>query len=716
MSKIATELRFGSLSSYRYSTGLYDSTKLSLGPLMIQKNGVNPNDNWAGPLPVGIIRPMEYSTAIPVAFPWAMRWSNSIDWIFFADNAAAGAQRRLLHATYNRDTAEFNIAGFVNLAFPTTTNHTVRAFRMTYSNHNTGTVAAQTTVVTGYGTQFLSGIASGNRIGFGSNIPSQISTWYEVSGANSNTLLTLSSPITGVIPSGSLYTIEDLKAINVTTNATAANGGVFITKGLRPEIFTPAGQLIVSGTTVDNQRRTYQLIDNNTVLNTTAIGAGLEEEIDDQTQYLWVIDGTTNPTLYKYNVARNLTTITAGRSIDAFVLKTAAGGVLVGTASQNNNGRLASTLHGPGSGINCLYWTTTTRVYRSNDISTITSGSSVWVADNMVEIPPGGTNTYAASSLMNNIEFSSIIDRFFIPVNATTTPFRSYATRYKTDSSQFDRIWGSDIRQQDQSTADSTVTPVPTTVGSPYTMWLEGGMAYIATLGTTAITNRVYAVPLGADWEYAGTTKSRIITPEISTPNCSSFVRAYVNKIEVLGGETDRNLGLQTGPFKLYYRTAGITDDSGSWTLLEDDGNLSGVTASPSIQFMLEFKVIDVLCIPARILSLTVLYEDLSTLSNYQPSVGNSSVSNKQFAWRFATAFGSTVPTLRVRLYDAVTNGLLVDDNTASPAGTFEKSTNGGSSWGAYDTADKTNENTFIRFTPASLGDNIKVSALLTLL
>jgi hypothetical protein len=68
-----------------------------------------------------------------------------------------------------------------------------------------------------------------------------------------------------------------------------------------------------------------------------------------------------------------------------------------------------------------------------------------------------------------------------------------------------------------------------------------------------------------------------------------------------------------------------------------------------------------------------------------------------------------------VRLYDAVSNSLLVDDETATPTGTFEQSTDLGLNWTAWTNADKTNENTYIRYTPLSLGDNIKVRALLTL-
>ena len=95
--------------------------------------------------------------------------------------------------------------------------------------------------------------------------------------------------------------------------------------------------------------------------------------------------------------------------------------------------------------------------------------------------------------------------------------------------------------------------------------------------------------------------------------------------------------------------------------------------------------------------------------------LANSDLANKRFAWRFSTAFGTATTTLRVRLYDAVTSGLLLDDNTTSPTGTWEKSTDGGTNWVAYNTTDKGNELTYIRYTPATLPDNIKIRPLLTL-
>ncbi|MBS1722362.1 MAG: hypothetical protein JSS66_05085 [Armatimonadetes bacterium] len=717
MSTLLTELTgIGSLPTYRYSVDNYDQDKLGLGPLMIQNTGAGEEDKWLGPMPVGLIRPFEYSTSLPAVFPWAMQWSATRDWVFLADNAAAAATRRIMLATFDRDGTGFNIAGFITLTLPTATNHTIRGMRMTYDKHTSGTVAVSGTAVTGTSTTWSTdGVCAGNRIGFGSTDPTQISQWYEITAVGSNTGITIDSSA-GTIGSGTSYVIEDLRAIVLTTNATAANGGLFVAKGLRKEIFSPTGTNIAAATTTDNLRAVYWLADASTVTNTTGAGLAIEPASSKTSHTIWALDGTSTITLFKYNLRASLGSLSSGKSTSAFVFKTAASTAITGTASQANNGRYASLNHGPGSGSGCIYFTSTTRIYRSKATSNITSNDSTWLSagDSMVEIPPGSVNTIGASSLMNSLEYSSSLDKFIVAVNATTTPFRSYVTQYRTDSGQMDRLWGCDIRQIDQSTADSGTTPAPSMTGGPYSLWSEGGMLYAATIGATAILNRVYAIPLSADWEYTSSTNSFIVTPRMACPNADKFVRVYTNEAEVIAGATGHNLGLAPEPYRISYRVNGISDNSGGWTMLNQTGDLSAVPGTDYIQFKLEFRTMGIICIPARILSLGVAYTDLSTDSHYQFSTGQTNLTNKRFAWRFSTAFASSVPALRVRLYDAVSGSLLVDDNTSSATGTFERSTDGGNNWSSWNNTDKGNETTYIRYTPASLGDNIKVRPLLT--
>ena len=674
---------------------------------MRQMTGTTSVENFIGPMPIGLGRPMEASTAIPGFYPHVHCYDNTTDWVFLADNAAAAATRRVVLFEYNKQTAVFNWKGFITLTFPTATVHTARGLRVLRDFHTGGTVNVSGTSVSGTGTTWMTdGVAVGSRIAFNSTNPASVSAWYEISNVGSDTGITLTTTAT-TITSASTYIIEELRVATTTTNATAANGGLFVAKGLKYELFTPGGTTIPAATTVDNIRAVYWLADAAVVTNTASAGLALDQRASFSSHDAYVLD--TSNRVFKYNLRASLGVITAGKSTSAWTLTTGVQAP-TGTMSSSNNGRVDTLYHGPGAGVKSLYWVTTTRVYRSAT-SGITSGSLTWQSDAMVEIPPGGVNTYVASSTLSSVEVSSSLDSLIV-LNTGAASARSYITKYNTISTPFDKIFLSDDRKLDQSTADANAVIHPSIQASTFSCWSEDGIAYLARHSAAATTNQIYALPLGADWTYASTTNQRIITQSFSTSDAIKLYRLYVGRVENLGSAS---MGLSTEPFRVYYRTAGITTNSGPWTLLSDDYDLSSISPGNEIQFMFEFKTIGPYCIPARILNLTVVYEDNSTDSHYQPSIGLSDKVNKRFAWRFSTAFGSTVPTLRVRLYDAVTNSLLVDDNTGTPTGTFEQSTDLGNSWVAWTNIDKTNENTYIRYTPSSLGDNIKVRALLTL-
>lgn len=712
--KRAAELALGSLSSFRYPEETYDSTKLALGPLMRQDAS-----GYAGPLPIAIGRPMEASTAIASAYPWAMRWSNTPtnrkDWIFLAENSAAGATRRVVAYEYDRLAGTLTWKGFITITFPTGTNHTVRALRMTYDLHTVGTVAVSGTAVTGTSTNWQSDKACvGNRIGFGSTDPAQISTWYEISAIGSDTGITLSTSA-GTIADGTDYVIEDLRAVVATTNATPTNGGLFVVKGLRYENFQAGGTAIPAATTVDNIRACYWLKSAATITETVSAGMGLQTKTSFTSQMCWLSHGTTTSTLYKFDIRAALT-LASGNATNVFQFATAASATLTGTMSQNNNGRLATAGHGPGSGLECFYFTTTTRIYRTKAVSSITTGDTTHVSggDNATEIAPGGASTVPASSLLNSIEHMGTIDKFVIPVNATTTPFRDYVTQYRTDGGQWDRQIGCDTRQINQSAADGSITPSLTKLLVAFSVWCEGGLGYFCANGTTATNNIIFVVPLGADWEFAATTNNRLILPKLETVDAAAYSGVYVNVDEVVGGATGTNLGFGPEPFRVYYRTSGIDDDSGAWTLVGASYSLAGVAGAAAIQLMLEFRAIGFLCISSRVRSLAVAYTDTNTDEHWQFSsnVGTDLVA-KRFGFRHAVAYGSAVPRLRVDLFNAETGASLGTDDSTTQAWTWERSTNNGGAWSSWASTDRANEDTYIRVTPTSLADSIKVRAVL---
>jgi len=689
------------------TTGIttYNSTVTNLGTLIKQYSGATNEDIYAGPARIGMARPFEQSTAIPGVYPHVISFSDTIDLVFLADNLAAAPTRRIIMYEYNKETSEFNWKGFVTLTFPTATNHTIRGFRVSRELYTTGTVEVSGTAVTGSGSSWTTDRMSiGCRIGFGATDPTQINTWYEISAVGGNTSITLTATA-GTIAAGTPYVIEDIILITTTTNATAANGGLFVAKGIRPEIFTSVGTTIPAAVGTDNIRAVYWLADAAVVTNTAACGAALAPMVSWIDHSTYVLDVATVK-VFVYNFRKALT-LASGKDTTTNTIKTGNQAV-TGVISQANNGRVGTLAHGPGSGVSSLYFVTTTRIYRAA-ISAITAGSTSWQSDVMVEIPPGGAGTYLAGAGMSSCEISDGIDRLII-TSTGAAGIRSYVTEYNTISTPMNHIFLNDDKQLDQTLSDSGGVPHPAILVSPFSIWSEAGILYLARVGATAAINQVYTLPIGAHQTYAITNNQMLITPSFDISDSNKLYSVTVKHLSRLGTDT---FSLPTEPFKMFYRTAGISDNSGGWTELDDYGDLTGVSGS-DIQFMFTFKILGTTCIPARIMGLTFTYEDNTTDSHYEPSVGNSSVTNRIFAYRQGTTWGGNIPDLRIRLYNAVSGALVLDDTIlVSSEGTFEYSSDGGSNWLAWDdTADSISN--YIRYTATSLPNGIRIRALLT--
>lgn len=682
----------------------YDSAKTNLGDNIKQYSGLTMEENFAGPAIIGMARPMEQSTPIAVAYPHVITYSDTIDWVFLVENGTAAATRRVVFYEYNKEKSIFNWKGFITLTFPAITAHTVRGFRVVRELYTTGTISATGTAVTGSGSGWKTDrMSAGCRIGIGSTDPQQVTEWVEISAINTDTSITLVTPLSNTYGASTPYVIEDLIIITTTTNATTTNGGLFITKGISKEIFTPIGTTIPAATTVDNIRAVYWLGDASTVTNITACGAAIQPKSSWTSAQVFVLNGVA---VYVYNFRKALT-LAAGKDITALTIKTGNQAV-TGVISVANNGRIGTLNHGPSSGIESLYFVTTTRCYRSS-ISSITNGSTSWQSDVMSEVPPGGVTTYLATGGLSSCEIANDIDRLVI-ASTGAGGNRSYVTKYNTVGDPFDFIFLNDDKQQDQSSSDGGGVPHPSILVSTMSIWSENGVLYLARLGTSASLNQIYTLPIGAHQTFALANNEVLITPKFDISDSNKLYNLSVKAIRKLGSDT---FSLPTEPFKSYYRTSGIDDNTGGWILLNDYGDLSGVVGS-QIQFCFTFKVLGTTCIPSRVLGLSMTYEDNKTDSHYEPSVGNSSISNRIFAYRQGTNWASNIPDLRIRLYNAVTGSLILDDSVlASAYGIFEYSNNGGATWLAWNpSADATSN--YIRYTATSLPNGVRIRALLT--
>jgi len=711
--RLSKEVLITSTTPNYLSESAYDYTKWNLGKGIIYNAGSIPADKWVAP-DFQAIRPMEESTAFAVVQIAAYNLSADICYVFGVENSTTASATRRIHLwTLNRKTGTRSWNGFITLTLATSTAHTVRDFKIDVKNESTGTVSVSGTAVTGSSTQFsTNGVAVGARIGFGSTDPSQITTWYRVSAVGSNTGITLATSA-GTVNAGTAYVIQEFRPIYVATNATTTNGGIHYGKGISIEDFVSGGTTISLASATDNQKAVYWIKDASTQTNIVAAGCACnfaDATATNLDAYVLDLVSAGNYKVFKYNLRAALT-VSTGASTSAFVLAT-GNQTITGTGSQNANCTFANAGHGTGNGIKSIYFVSTTRVMRAS-VSNITSGSTTWFTDTVTEIPQGGTSTFTATSALSTIEYLDSPDVFVIGTTHAAGVF-SYVTKFVSSGTAFDKQFGRYFKYHEQSAKDSNHPTVFNNSSTVFSFTNAGGnMVFAVKQGTTALLNQIYVMSFGGDWDYAFNTNGRLISPEISTANVLKYSRAFVNYVNYVGSTS---LGKTSEPFKLYARTTNIqTDSTTGWTLIDGTNDLSSFSGASSIQFAIEFKTIGEVCLPAKILGINFDYEDTTTDSHYAFSVDKSSSASKIFAWRFKTAFGGTVPALSVKLYNDVSGGLLLSDTTTAHAnGTFEKSTDG-TTWSAYNTTDKANDTTYIRYTPTSLADNVVVSAYLTL-
>jgi len=718
---------------------LYDQTKINIGQWIKSTYA----STALGPQQICVGRPMEESTANQCFVPWIVQWTSDVYYVFLADATGGAATRKIYCYKYVISNNTLSFQGFVTLTFPTGGTHTIRGFAVEYRTYNTGTISsvsnASPSIVAGSSTAWTTaGLAGGARIGFGSALdPSAIPKWYYIaqtittSGIASDTSITLS----GNAPSFSgVYMIEELRIIVATTNGTVAQSGLFVAKGLTFDDFALAGTTIAAGTTFDNTKAVYWLQDNATMTNTAACGIGYQTAASATSQTIYVAnaDTTTSLKIFQYNVRIALGVMTTGTSALAFVQKTGAQAV-TGTLAQIQSWTLANLSHGPGNGVLSMYGLTASRVLRcpttGSGSAYITSGSTTFIVDTSTEWAPGKIlqgDTFATTGGMSSIAYADTIDRLAI-FNGSGQ--RSYVTQYSPTggnppSTGFDHVMFLDSKQLDKTTSFA-MNYHPSNTGFAYTGNIKNGMAFVCRSGTAVDSNILYGWPLGAHWTYAygvvALGQNRLVTPVMNTTGAKKFYRVYVN--------FDRDNWIQTGdfgafpePYRIFYRTSGISDNTGTWLPAGPTriraGNLTSVTAASTIQFMIEFRTIGMTCIPNSIFNVCVLYEDGNTDSHFEPSVYRSSISERRFAWRFENPFETAVPTLNISIVNADSGSVLLTDSTvASANGTWGKSTDDGANFIAYGTlSDKANETTYIRYTPTSptFGDNTRVKAILT--
>ena len=680
--KVAVEQVFNGTLTQQAIGAAYDATKINCGKHTGQFNlGSGDTDKFIGPAPVGVANFGESSLAIPSPFVHPIKITDDLFWIFGADAATAATTRRVQLWTWVPSTNTYTFIGAITLTLHTGTAYTVRGIRAILENYTTGTVSVSGTAVTGSGTDFTTQCV-GSRIGFGSTDPTQITTWYAISAIGSGTGLTLGASA-GTIGAGTPYVIQDLMIVQASTNATVANGGIVVVKGLRYEDFTNPATAIPAATTVDKIKATYWLKDAATVTNTAIGGCALGDRDSWTQQYVYGTDGAaTSLKLYRYNIRAALTLTAGAATLSGSDIVVTGAQAVTGNISQNNNGRVATLAHGPGAGVACLYLFTSSRILRV-PLSAVVASSTTFVADSMSEVTPGGANTNlsAGANPFTSFDIAGSLDKLVISAAASTGTI--YITDYYTGGTQIDRRAGCLALQLPSSNRD-TDSPifVHNILANVPVLWVEDGWLFWMYTGASATNiNALSVYPLAADLGFLAEVNNRIICPRISmgaTP--AKLYRALVACAENIGDDT---MGVTPDMYRLQYRTSGIDDNTGSWIDVPQTGDLSGVSPSANIQFAFVFRTAGVIMLPARILSLALIYETDDALpSQYRWNFGDFNAGNGTFGWVQSALFGGSLTTHTINIYRADTDALvLTQASTGTTNGTFEYWT--GSAWTA---------------------------------
>lgn len=704
MAREFSEYRFDDLTTPIAS---YDPTKINLGFCM-KKGTDSYGRDYVSPLENKFFRIYETYGELSGAVG-SLEYNSNITWFFHANPAnIGGGVRKIYMHIYDKTLDTMTFQGTISVT-PYGSAQTVYSMAPSLEKHTTGTISVSGTIVTGIGTSWKTdGACVGNRIGFGNTDPSQITTWYQISSLTNDGQIILTESV-GIISAGTPYVIEDFRLVYVNyNNGSTTASGLTIAKGLRPEIFTLTSTTIPLSTTVDNIRAVYRL-SNATTSSYLYFGNVLTDKISLTEQYSYTTTGTsTIISIQKFNIRAALI-VSAGSSTNAFILST-GNATHSGTAYGGAN-PACKAIYGGIENIFLCFQTRISRVIPSN----ITSGSTTFISDFMVENPPGGVSTFALTSNLRSISWMPLINKFMVTGTYSGTANRIFVFSYSPGGtferaiSTIDTIQSSSYSSFDIDTYSLSCV---SNVAQYFDMSINNGIAmfsrYIADNNGIMMT----FVP-EADAAYESITNAHVITPEISTITAVSLSRLRIDS------ERTRNANYTLYPreyYRMYYRTSGISDNSGIWNDVRESGDLTGIPPTSGIQFKIVFRTMGISTVADKIYGIILSYDtnnDPPSTTFYEPSIAFSDETIGKVAWRQRALWETTnIPDLRIKMYDTSTVTLILTDNTSSTTeGVWEYSTDSGTTWNAWSVSANAIGN-YIRYTPYSaigLGVNVKI-------
>jgi hypothetical protein len=546
-----------------------------------------------------------------------INYTERYDLLIFQRNEVSGSQIRKYHLViFDRFTWTFTHKGFINIIFARSGQAAYDFDLIAIMDKTTDGVVNLSTSsveVIGVNTFFKDKkISVGSRIGFGSTDPEKITTWYYVNAINNNNSLVIDRvpTISGAnIP----YIIEEIRLII----QPAPSYGIYYVKGLNIDDFTINGTITIPfATSSDRQKALYNIRDAFVPTSTnTYWGWCVTPKKDNNTQYLYVkqveANNVNNRTrILRYNIRKDLI-LNEGVDLNCYDFTT---GQFYMPNWGNAYGGLSYLEMKTGP-----YANKPSMFFRGVDYQIRIEESHI--TRNTLNIPG---ETFFTSATNYGSRLANTRDSFRFVYDNYTDYFYTVSGGYGFSAVKFQF-----------ATEPENFFPIGTQVLypvsklnprnipiSPYNSTFKtynavNGIIYTFNNNTSqqsATESHIFAMPVGGENDSIMEYENRVICPEIDTHSVSKFVRLLVNYAEEIGSE---DFPAQPDPYRVFYRTNGIKDNTGAWTRLYLPYDLSNIRVQNSIQFMFNFKMFGVSMFPARIHSYTLLAEKEELLPKY---------------------------------------------------------------------------------------------------
>ena len=600
-----------SITHQGYNSTGYDPSYVNLGYLMYRYSGANKYDNYVSPLRLEHIfhGANYYNNTFNYLFK-VIRYTKNLDYLFTTNTSST---QNIQYMIYNRKENKFYQGGVVYIFFRGTTNMYISDADINLESSSDGYVTVSGNTVTGTNTKFnSSGFSVGSRIGFGSTNPEAITEWYEVASIISDTSLTLTETLSKSYPPNSPYIIEEVIMLSANYwNTSPYNlGGVYITKGMN-FTFMKHNNTVPFATTVDRIRATYRIINpgTNIIIYGWSLAALPKSSNNEHIFYVLIEQGNTMR-IACFNAKAPLT-LTAGESTSAFKYMTKSYDC-INTA---DGIRMFCLPFGPGRNKYSIYFRSGgAAVLQRIDLNDLKQDADLFGQDHGYVRPIA--NAFRGFNHLNPSNARYIPNLEQMLFSATLNTVVPYDTNYPYHYNEFGEVTyeNSDYRMPSKDTVSH--------LRESSNFNISDGLWYYV-----ANSYKLGVFPGEADWRFASRNNARIITHSIDTSHITKFNKLLVHHPEVLGSH---DLGSMPEPFRVYFRTEGISDDSGDWCLLNDSFDMSFITPKDNIQFMFEFRVLGRASVPNRIYGLSISYfvdEDLPTGFEWNLYDSNSSSS-----------------------------------------------------------------------------------------